>query len=103
MLVVHLRVICSTSLKDRRKVARSLLDRIRNKWDVSAADLGPDNDKTDIVLAFSAVGTSVSMVEERLRAVRSFLCGEEEFGDFELVDFQQEVNRFGNVSHGEDQ
>lgn len=103
VLFVHLRAEYSTSLKDRRRIVRSLLDRIRDKWDVSAADLGPDNDRSEIFLAFSAVGTSVSMVNERMEAVYSFICRQEEYGDFDLLDHRQEVSRFGNVSYGENQ
>lgn len=103
VLFVHLRAAYSTSLKDRRRIVRSLLDRIRNKWDVSATDLGPDNDRNDIFLAFAAVGTSVAMANERLEAVYSFICRQEEYGDFDLLDSRQEVSRFGNVSYGENQ
>lgn len=94
VLTVHLRLTFSASLKDRRKVVRSLLDRIRNRWDVSAMDMGPDNDWVNAVLAFSAVGTSRSMADERLGSVRDFLYGEEEYGEFEVLDSRQEVNSF---------
>jgi len=112
LLVVHLKVVCSSSLKDRRRVVRSLLDRIRGRWNVSAEDMGPDNEKTDVILAFSTVGREVAAIVERWEAVRSFIRGEEEFGEFDLVDFRQEVNRFeyfgwndtkAVLSHGEDQ
>ena len=103
MLVVHLRATFSLSLKNRRKIVRSLLDRIRNRWNVSAMDMGPDNERVDIVLAFSAVGASCSMVEERLNSVRGFLYGEEELGEFEILNCRQEVNSFGHVSYGSNQ
>ena len=116
--VIYLKIAHSFSLKDRRRVVRSLLDRIRNRWNVSAEDMGPDNERTDVVLAIAAVGKEIAAVEERLAAVRSFLRGEEESGEFYLVDSRQEVNRFeyfgwnntgavsspkNVLSHGEDQ
>ena len=94
VLVVYLKVVHSLSLKDRRRVVRSLLDRMRGKWNVSAEDMGPDNEKTDVVLAITAVGKELVTVEERLAAVCSFLRGGEESGEFYLVDSRQEVNRF---------
>lgn len=90
LLVVYLRATGSFSLKDRRRIVRSLLDRARDRWNVSAVDMGPDNEKTDIVLAFSAVGTDRLTVDERLSAVHSFLCREEEFGTFELASSRRE-------------
>ena len=94
VLIVYLKIVHSSSLKDRRRVVRSLLDRMRARWNVSAEDMGPDNEKTDVVLAVSAVGKELAAVEERLAAVYSFLCGEEESGEYYMVDSRQEVNRF---------
>ena len=94
VLIVYLKVVHSSSLKDRRKVVRSLLDRMRGRWNISAEDMGPDNEKTDAVLAIAAVGKEFAAVEERLAVVLSFLRGEEGAGEFYLVDSRQEVNSF---------
>ena len=40
VLTVGLLVVDSNSLKDKRQVVKSLLDGIRNKFNVSAAELG---------------------------------------------------------------
>ena len=42
-LRVRLEITSSLTLKDKRHVVRSLLDRIRNRFNVSAAEIG-DND-----------------------------------------------------------
>ena len=94
VLIIYLQIVHSSSLKDRRKVVRSLLDRIRDRWNVSAEDMGPDNEKTDVLLAVAAVGKGLAEIEEHLAAVHSFLRGAEEFGEFYLVDSRQEVNKF---------
>ena len=39
-LVVELQVVDSNSLKDKRQVIKSLLDGIRHRFNVSAAELG---------------------------------------------------------------
>jgi hypothetical protein len=40
ILTVNLTIAESNSLKDKRQVIKSLLDQIRNKFNVSAAELG---------------------------------------------------------------
>ncbi len=42
-LQVRLEITDSLTLKDKRQVVRSLLDRLRNKFNISAAETG-DND-----------------------------------------------------------
>ncbi len=43
ILTVNLLVVDSNSLKDKRQVIKSLLDGIRNKFNISAAELGELN------------------------------------------------------------
>ena len=91
-------VLGSRSVKDRRKVVKSLLDRIRGRWNVSAMDLGPDGAWSEAVLAFSAAASAPSMAEERLEAVFSFLCGEEESGEFTINEHCREVVNYDYYS-----
>ena len=91
ILTVRIRIEASSSLKDRRRVVRSLLDKIRNRWDVSAMDMGPDNDRSFAVLGFSAIGTSRSMADERLSAVLGFLEDAEGSGTFEVGEIRERV------------
>lgn len=100
---VSLVVLGSRSVKDRRRVAKSLLDRIRNRWNVSAMDLGPDGDRSKVVLAVSAVASNIYMAKERINAVFSFLCNEEESGEFTIIHHWREVTGYDNVSYEENQ
>ena len=98
ILVVYLRAEFSFSLKDRRRIVRSLLERIRRKWDVSAVDMGPDNERTDVVLAFTAAGPVFPQVSDRLEAVFSFILQEEGFGNFEIENSWREIGQWDALS-----
>ena len=103
LLVMHLRIYASHSVKDRRRVVRSLLDRIRRRWNVSAMDLGPDGRLSEVVLAVSAVANSVRMAEERLNAVFSFASSGEESGEFTIIRHCREVMTYDNIAYAKNQ
>ena len=103
LLVIHLRIYASQSIKDRRRVVRSLLDRIRRRWNVSAMDLGPDGNLSDVILAVSAVADSARMAEERLSAVLSFASSGEDSGEFTIIRHCREVMTYDNISYAKNQ
>lgn len=103
LLVIHLRIYASQSVKDRRRVVRSLVDRIRRRWNVSAMDLGPDGSLSEVVLAVSAVANSVRMAEERVSAVFSFASSEEESGEFTIIRHCREVMTYDDIAYAKDQ
>lgn len=91
MLFVHLKIPEAASLKDRRQVTRSILERARNRFNVSAADLGPDGSCQDGLLAFSVLSSSHHEAEERLDSIIRLVRSMEEKGDFFLVREKKEV------------
>jgi len=103
VLFVSLVVLGSRSVKDRRRVTKSLIDRIRGRWNVSAMDLGPDGNRSDVFLGVSAVASGAAMAEERLEAVFSFLCGEEESGEFSIIHHWREVTGYDEFSNAKNQ
>lgn len=79
----------SRSLKDKRQVVRSILDRIRNSYNVAAAEVDSLDDAKAIALGFAAVGPEAAGVKrvlqqiaEALRShpVAEYLDGEIEVG-----------------------
>jgi len=65
-LEARLLVRGSRSLKDKRQVVRSILDRLRNQFNVSAAEVGARDHRQLVILGFAAVG-------EEARDVRGVL------------------------------
>lgn len=69
--LVHLRlhVAQASSLKDKRRVLKSFKDRLRNKWNVSVAEVdGRDSSRT-AVLAVAMAGSDSRYVEGALQRI----------------------------------
>ncbi|MDE2787485.1 MAG: DUF503 domain-containing protein [Chloroflexota bacterium] len=88
---INLRVPESRSLKTRRQAARSLIQRIRGRFNVSVAqDAGADgNAWQSVTLAVSCVGVSADQTRALIDDVVDFVI--EVRPDLEVLDYQIEV------------
>jgi uncharacterized protein len=73
--ILHTRLLVreSRSLKDKRQVVRSLLDRLRNQFNISAAEVGHLDDVKVIELGISAVGPDHAVVRGVLETIQNAL------------------------------
>jgi len=60
-------VMGSTSLKEKRRIIQSRLVRIRNKFNLSVAEVGEQNDRQWTALAVSGVASHKKIIENELR------------------------------------
>jgi uncharacterized protein YlxP (DUF503 family) len=77
-LEVHLRLEGCRSLKDKRRVLRPILERLRRDFHLSVAETG-DNDLWNVAtVGVACVGSSRSQVDRVLEGVLRFLdeCAE---------------------------
>jgi uncharacterized protein YlxP (DUF503 family) len=97
VVLISMRISAASSLKDRRQVVRSLIDRMKKHFNTSLADLGPDGswDRADI--AVTCVGSNGSEMEQRVGRVCSFMEKSEECGEFEILDLRHEVFLYGDL------
>lgn len=72
-LEVELRIPGSRSLKDRRQVVRSLLDGARQRFGVSAAEVGGQDTWQRATLGFAVVSAEARVAEEVVDAIDRFL------------------------------
>lgn len=93
----HAPVWRAGSLKDRRHVVRSLLDRLKRHFNSSVADLSPDGIWDMANIAVSCVGSSHQEMEQRVDQILSFVEKNEEDGEFELLDTRREVFVYGDI------
>lgn len=70
---VDIRLPQAESLKDRRRVVSSLLDRARVRFEVAAADVGGQDTHTLASLAFAVVSSSPAHCEEVMERVESLV------------------------------
>lgn len=72
-LEVRLLVRESRTLKDKRQVVRSILDRIRGGFNVSATEVDTHDDVKVATLAFAAVGFETAAVQHTLQQIAEAL------------------------------
>jgi uncharacterized protein YlxP (DUF503 family) len=84
------------SLKDRRQVVRSLLERLKKHFNVSCSDLGPDAVWDRACIAACCVGSSHTEVTSRVEQLCSFVDRAGEDGGFLINDMEREVFAYGD-------
>ena len=72
-LEVRLFVRDSRSLKDKRQVVKSILDRLRNGFNVAAAEVGARDDHQVVILGIAAVGEEAADVKTTLDRISDVL------------------------------
>lgn len=78
----------SHSLKDKRRVIKSLKDTLSNKFNISVAETDEQDVWQTAEVGVAAVGTDGSFVQSVLSNVVNYVRF---FGGVELVDSQQEL------------
>lgn len=78
----------SHSLKDKRRVIKSLKDTLSNKFNISIAETDEQDVWQTAEIGVAAVGTDTPFVQSVLTSVVNYVRF---FGGVELVDAQQEL------------
>ena len=86
------------SIKGRRRVARSIIDRVRRRFEVSIADVGDQDDRHRIQLGIALVGVDPRHVDARLDRIASYV---EQLGLAELVGEERGVARLDELDGDE--
>lgn len=88
---IELRLPENHSLKGKRQVVKSLIARLHNKFNVSAAEVESLDSWKTISLGVSCVSNAERHADQVLAAIVSFVQSERP--DLELVDYSTEVFR----------
>jgi len=88
ILQVALLVRSAHSLKEKRRVVKSLKERLRQAFNVSIAEVGSQDVWQSADLGVAAVGTDVKFVNQVLSQVMNHIEAER---DVEVVDSQMEI------------
>ena len=79
----------SSSLKEKRQVARSLTDRVRNRFNVAVAEVEDTDLRQRLTLGICCVSNDRGHVDSILSNLLDFI--EESRLDLELLDVQTEI------------
>jgi len=85
--VVELHVRGSRSLKAKRGVVRSLVSRLRNRFNLSVAEVGGQDTWQRAVLGLAAAGTDRAFVRQLLERAVAFI-DEQHLAERLAVDFE---------------
>jgi len=88
ILTVQLEITDALTLKDKRQVVRSLLARIRNSFNVSAAEVGHLDAHTLSTFGLAAVANDKAYVHGMLQKIIDLI---EREGRVQLIDYQTEM------------
>jgi uncharacterized protein YlxP (DUF503 family) len=70
LLVVEFRIMGAKSLKDRRRIVRSLLDHMQRNGNASVLDLGPDGSGSTAVFSAAVLaGSFASQTQSRCTGI----------------------------------
>lgn len=91
MVVSSILIDGATSLKDRRQVVKSLIERMRSRFGASCSDLGPHDAHERADMAFICVGSSSNEVAHRVNEMCGLIDRMSDDGGFEPYDITHEV------------
>lgn len=72
-LKIEFRLSDNRSLKGKRKIVRSMVDKVRNKFNMSIAEVGSNDKWQKIELGVSAIGNDRRHIDSSLNSVLRFL------------------------------
>lgn len=91
VLKLTVRIGGMASLKDKRRVIKSLLEKIKAKFNISAAEAGRQDEWNACEMGFSCTSNEASHADSMLSAIFRFI----EFdARVEIVDSQSEIIHF---------
>ncbi|MBI1820511.1 MAG: DUF503 domain-containing protein [Nitrospirae bacterium] len=88
ILSVSIHIPGSQSLKDKRQVIKSVMERTRNKFNVAIAEIGDNNLWQKAVLGIVCIGNEKKFINQVIDSVLNFIRS---FPSLSLIDFQIEL------------
>lgn len=86
---IKLHIPESGSLKDKRRIVKSLVSRLRNQYNISVAEVDDQDLWQLVTLGISCVSNHNQHVDEILTKVISFITNN--YPELEIVDQQSEI------------
>ena len=78
----------ASSLKEKRSVVKSVISQLKNRFNVSAAEVDHQDNKTHAVIAVAMVSNGTGFIDSQFDAIVSFM---QKDGRFYLGQIQRET------------
>ena len=85
---IHLRIPEAHSLKEKRKVVKRVVERLKNKFNVSVSEIGDQDRWQSSIIGVVTVGSSKKIVDATLEKVIRFI---EDLYPGKVVNYYKEI------------
>lgn len=79
MMQAQLRLYGIGSLKDKRRIVKSVVERIQSRFNVSISEIEAQDSKVHAVIGICATANDSMFIQQQLETVKSFLNGDGRF------------------------
>ena len=79
LLTVHIHLHGIDSLKGKRKIIKSLVERLRGRFNASVSEVAAQDSKQSAVVGVSAVSNDGSHLDEQLDKITNFIVNDGRF------------------------
>jgi len=86
--IISFRLNDCRSLKEKRKVVKSIVNRLRNKFNASVAEVGSNDIYQMAQIGFAVAGNSKKMINSKMDKIVNMA---EAFGLAEMIDSEMEM------------
>ncbi|MDK2820825.1 MAG: uncharacterized protein PWP31_790 [Clostridia bacterium] len=82
------RIAGSKSLKDKRRVLKSIITRLHNRFNIAVAEVGHQDSRQEAEIGVACISNEAAHADKILAAVMRFLEAE---GEIELLTYNTEL------------
>ena len=88
VLTAHLSMQGTTSLKGKRSIIKSLIGRLKSRFNISISEVDHQDSKTSAVIGISIVSNDTHFIDQQFDAIINFMRND---GRFYLSQIQRET------------
>jgi len=88
VLTAHLSMQGVTSLKGKRSIVKSVIGRLKSRFNISIAEVDRQDSKTSAVIGISIVSNDTQFIEQQFDAIINFMRND---GRFYLGQIERET------------
>ena len=96
LLTVHIHLQGIDSLKGKRKIVKSLVERLRSRFNASVSEVAAQDNKRLAVVGVSAVSNDGSHLDEQLDKIVNFIVND---GRFYVGHIDREIFTSNDETH----
>jgi len=88
LLTIQIHMQGITSLKEKRRIVKSLIERLKSRFNASVAEVDGQDNKNNAVVGIGIVSNNTRFVNQQLDTVINFICRD---GRFYVGGIEREV------------